>query len=200
MYENLRVMPRAFLVDRTVVLEGNAARRTLRDARVNPRRTVVLDRPLPPDEQPTPLAEVSAADSVSDPAAMGVARVTRYEDERVEIETEAPASRVLVLTDTDFPGWRALVDGRPAPIHRANFAFRAVAVPAGRHRVLFEYAPASVRNGAILSGVALLAVVGLALTAERVPSGDVTRPELPLERLAMPARKVQMVSAARRAV
>jgi hypothetical protein len=169
LYENLRVMPRAFLVDRTVVLEGNAARRTLRDARVNPRRTVVLDRPLPTEEQPAPVADVAAADAVSDPGAMGVARVTRYEDERVEIDTDAPASRVLVLTDTDFPGWRAFIDGRAAPIHRANFAFRAVAVPAGRHRVVFEYAPASVRNGAIVSGAALLAVVGLAATGGARP-------------------------------
>jgi hypothetical protein len=130
--------------------QGNAARRALRDARVDPGRTVVLESEPAPNERPEPAAE---------PAAVGTARVLRYEHERVEIATEAPGARFLVLSDTDYPGWRAFVDGREARIHRANFAFRAVAVPAGAHRVVFSYEPASVRRGAWLSGLALAVVL-----------------------------------------
>jgi uncharacterized membrane protein YfhO len=65
------------------------------------------------------------------------------------------------LTDVIYPGWTVRVDDRPATIHRANFAFRAVSVPAGRHRVEFVYRPASVFWGAVLGGVAGLALVAL---------------------------------------
>lgn len=62
---------------------------------------------------------------------------------------------VVVLTDAHYPGWRATVNGAEVPIHRANFALRAVAVPAGRSEVEFVYAPWSFRAGAIVSAAAL---------------------------------------------
>ena len=48
---------------------------------------------------------------------------------------------LLVLADTWYPGWSVRVDGRPAPLLRADHAFRAVALPAGEHRVEFHYQP-----------------------------------------------------------
>jgi hypothetical protein len=54
---------------------------------------------------------------------------------------------------------RAEVDGRERPIRAADLAFRAVAVPPGRHTVRFFYRPTSVITGGVLSLVALLAIV-----------------------------------------
>jgi hypothetical protein len=72
----------------------------------------------------------------------------------------------LVLLDQDLPGWRVTVDGLPAEARRAWGLFRAVALPAGEHTVLWEYRPASVARGVATSAVALLAVVAwLALSA-----------------------------------
>ncbi|MFC4765668.1 YfhO family protein [Dyella koreensis] len=47
----------------------------------------------------------------------------------------------LVVSELDFPGWRAQVDGEPLPIHRANGMFRAVCVPAGQHALEFRFHP-----------------------------------------------------------
>ena len=55
----------------------------------------------------------------------------------------------------------------PTPVARANVAFRAVTVPAGRHRIVFDYAPASVRTGAAIAGAALLLILGWTALAER---------------------------------
>ncbi len=155
-YRSLTEHPRTFLVDGYAVLSGNAARRALRDHLVDVRRQVILEVDPSHDARPEPAA--SAAE-------VGEARLMGYEHERVVIETRAPGARMLVLTDVFFPGWTATVDGRPADIVRANFAFRAVRVPAGDHRVVFEYAPASFRIGAAISVTALALIVAWSLIA-----------------------------------
>jgi len=63
----------------------------------------------------------------------------------------------VVLSDTYDPGWKATVDGLPSRVERANGAFRAVRLEAGRHLVEMVYRPASVVAGAALSAVSLLA-------------------------------------------
>lgn len=158
LYRNRRERPRAYLADRVVVATGNDARRRLRDGAIDLSRETILEMQPASADRPEP----GAGD-----AASGTARITAYDHERVVIETEASGRRLLVLTDTWFPGWRADVDGQPVAIARANFAFRAVTVPAGRHRVTFEYAPASFRIGAMISGVALVLLLGWTAFDER---------------------------------
>jgi hypothetical protein len=69
------------------------------------------------------------------------ARILAYGERRVEIESEADADAFLVLLDANAPGWSATVTVQPVPIYNANVAFRAVPIPAGRHRVVFTYVP-----------------------------------------------------------
>jgi hypothetical protein len=45
------------------------------------------------------------------------------------------------LNDVWHPWWFAELDGRPAPILRANVMFRAVPIPDGRHEVRFRFQP-----------------------------------------------------------
>ncbi len=84
------------------------------------------------------------------------AEIVKYEPELVEIETTSSRDGFLVVSDTYRPEWRALVDGSPVGIWRAQTAFRAVRVPAGKHRAVFLYRPDSLRVGAVVSGFALL--------------------------------------------
>jgi hypothetical protein len=62
----------------------------------------------------------------------------------------------VLLSDTYYPGWRASVDGNPQPILRADYNFRAVAVPAGTHTVTFEYTPFSVTLGLAITIIAFI--------------------------------------------
>jgi len=70
---------------------------------------------------------------------------------RVTIHAILDAPGYLVLADTWYPGWRATVDGEPAEILRANYAFRAVWLEAGEHVVEFVYRPRAVMAGVGLS-------------------------------------------------
>jgi uncharacterized membrane protein YfhO len=72
-----------------------------------------------------------------------------------------------VLTDSWYPGWIARVDGIETPIERADYIFRAVRLAPGEHRVEFEYRPASLQIGALISGVALLALFGVVVVSKR---------------------------------
>lgn len=86
---------------------------------------------------------------------------------RLVIQTDAPDAGYLVISQTGYPGWRATVDGRAAPILPANGAFQAVPVPAGSHTVVLAYRPASFGIGAGLSLATLLGLAGLALARQR---------------------------------
>ena len=109
---------------------------------------------LPPEARPTA--------SAIGPSQVRLGQV-RFSAQRITFEAEASAPAMLVVAQTYARGWRAYVDGRPAPLWRANYAFQALAVPAGPHRVLLAYEDRAFRMGAALSGLALLACAVAAL-------------------------------------
>jgi uncharacterized membrane protein YfhO len=85
------------------------------------------------------------------------------------MEVQAGRAGYVVLADAFDPGWRATVDGEPAPLLRANVAFRAVAVPAGRHVVEMVYRPRAVILGLALT-LLTLALVAVATATRALPS------------------------------
>lgn len=65
-------------------------------------------------------------------------------------------NRVLVLSESYYPGWKASVNGEPTAVYPANLAQCAVAVPSGVSEVHFFYRPAAFRQGMLVSLGALL--------------------------------------------
>jgi uncharacterized membrane protein YfhO len=105
---------------------------TLLDPAFDPARAVVLPEP-PPLPAPSSFH--------------GQAQVVELLADRVRVDVDGSAPGLLVLADAYDPGWRARVDGEAVPVLRANVAFRAVPVPAGRHRIDMVYRPWSVPVG-----------------------------------------------------
>ncbi|MDP3940858.1 MAG: YfhO family protein [bacterium] len=85
-----------------------------------------------------------------------IAKLISYNPRFVTIQTETNDSSLLYLSDTYYPGWNAFIDQRPVKIYQANYAFRAVEVPAGRHTVTFTYEPKSFLSGLFLSIVSII--------------------------------------------
>jgi uncharacterized membrane protein YfhO len=79
----------------------------------------------------------------------------------VTLRVHAAADGYLLLADAWYPGWRASVDGREAPILRADLVFRAVFLAAGDHVVQFNYAPQSFQMGLWVSVTAILVLVAV---------------------------------------
>lgn len=137
-------LPVAYLVSGARAAPDEQALAQLSDPGFDPRREVLLAG--------APEADLAGPQ----PGFSGVARLLELRPDRVRVETEAGAAAWLVLAEGYDAGWKASVDGRAEPVRRANVAFRAVRVPAGRHRIELVYRPASVRYGAWLTALALV--------------------------------------------
>ena len=87
-----------------------------------------------------------------------LARLAEDAPERVVAEITTANPGLLVLTDLHYPGWIAEEEGRRLPLLRADGLFRAVALSAGTHRVVFRYRPLSFYVGA---GISVLTVLTL---------------------------------------
>jgi hypothetical protein len=150
-WENPQRLPRAFYVPRVeVVVDPAALLDRLATGTEDLRQVAMIEAPPPSGFTGSP--RVSAADTAS-------VEFVRNDPENISLEVDAPARGFVVLSDQYFPGWFATVNGQPAPIQRANYAFRLVEVPAGASIVAFHYSPRSLWLGAGLS------LVGALLTA-----------------------------------
>jgi uncharacterized membrane protein YfhO len=88
------------------------------------------------------------------------AQIVDYRSGSVTIETDASDARIMMLNDANVPGWQASLDDAPVPILTADYFFRAVAVPPGKHVILFSFEPATVRVAGSISLLAVLLMIG----------------------------------------
>src|SRR5262249_24465379 len=151
LYQNLKNLPRAWFVERTMALPSRELLQTIKQGKLSdgapfdPSKVVLLEQ------------EDYGGRSVSSPSTgLGdgaEARVTRYEPQRIELLTRNKQAGFLVLSEVYYRGWEAWVDGVESPVERVNYTLRGLALPAGEHRVEFVFRSPSFRAGAIYSGL-----------------------------------------------
>lgn len=106
-------------------------------------------------------AEARGCVAASGPAKARVDSV-RFSAHRVEAQVESDAPTLLAVAQSYYPAWQASVDARPVRLWRANHAFQAVEVPAGKHQVVLAYRDQAFRMGAVISLLSLaFCAVGL---------------------------------------
>jgi hypothetical protein len=91
------------------------------------------------------------------------ATITSYRLNQVVVEVDTPGPALLRLADLYYPDWMASVDGREVPVLKADYLLRAVAVPAGHHRVEFRFRSRALARGLMLSIASLAIVLALLL-------------------------------------
>jgi Bacterial membrane protein YfhO len=155
-YENLRVMPRAWLANEVVSVSPNQALDAIKTGNLpdgrgfDPARTALVEAPIALNSQ--------NVDSKSS------AIVTALSGTHMEVHTSSSEAGFLITSDAYYPGWRASVDGQEAPLCRADYAIRGVMLPPGQHNVSFDYNPRRFYLGAGISVLSLLALGALAWT------------------------------------
>ena len=157
-YENRHVLPRAFVVyDARVVRGARNASYAIAEPGFDPARTVILE------ERPAvmPIAVPGAGPSLT-PAA-----VRLHERHALIIDAVAERKGILVISEVSYPGWTATVDGQPAPLLRANYALRGVALTPGSHRVELRYRNRAAIGGLALTSIGVVVTIGAAVGLRR---------------------------------
>jgi uncharacterized membrane protein YfhO len=182
LYENKSAMPRSFFAGRMVETQSHAdALRILCDSSFDPHTTVVIEQTAATatsgSAQATNSSGLYSQPSEMANVAPAVATIVEDKRNRIAIQTENDTTGLLVLSDNYYPGWRALVDGEPVEVLRANCTMRAVNVPAGRHLISFVFMPraffVSVYVSIAAAVVTLAALILFSVTNKRSNSHDI---------------------------
>jgi hypothetical protein len=172
LYKNHSPLPRAWLVRDFKVLDSKTilSRMTSKDFR--PDREVLLEeKPKWGGEaiggrREPPLRKTN---DVGEPLSGLPQKVEIiYEkNNRLQLLVKSKEDNLLVLSDTYYPGWKAFVDGTPQKIYQADYAFRAVPLNPGTHRLEFVYDPMSFKLGAGVTLLGILGCIGMGWVARR---------------------------------
>jgi hypothetical protein len=83
---------------------------------------------------------------------------------RIALQGAAAKPSYLVVGETWYPDWHATVDGKPAPVHRADHALISVVLPPGAREVSLHFASAAYARGKLVTLAALLVTALLLAT------------------------------------
>ena len=156
--------PRARIVHAAVgAANANGVMAAVNNPATDLRRTVVLQGSAP----------------ALDACEGGDVNVTRYRPTSVVLKVSSPCRGMVVLADAWFPGWKALVDGKPTQIYRAYNLIRGVVVERGDHEVILLYRPASVFAGMVMAATGILLCAALQFRRTKTNRPGVLRAELP---------------------
>jgi hypothetical protein len=152
--EYLKALPRAFLVNRAVLIgSAQEAFRLFRSGETDFSRLVALE---------------SAPSQPLDAGAAGEVRWIRREPDHLVLDVTSSGHQILVLSDVYYPaGWTATLDGEATPILKANYLFRGVEIPAGNHRVEMTFRVGSLATGNRLKWIAYF-LIALSLIFDAV--------------------------------
>lgn len=133
------------------------------DWTVAPEPRAALRGVLDPGFDPSAEAVIEAEPGIA-PSGSGPGRATYRATgpQAAQVEVDAPGPALVVVRNVHDPGWRATVDGRPAPVLVADALIQAVPVPAGRHTVELWYDDPWIGYGLLGSGLSLVGLLGAA--------------------------------------
>jgi hypothetical protein len=140
--ESKTVLPRAFMAYKWEVSSGKAILDKLLDPNYPIGEKIILEENVGKEESLV--------------KGIGNVKYLSYGLQNSLIEVNTNKAGFLFVSDAWFPGWKAFVDGKETKIYRADYVFRAVAVPVGKHIVKFSYFPESFSLGLKISGLALM--------------------------------------------
>ena len=127
--ENRNAFGRVSFAPNFAVIDSSRIIEALRSKKFNYRTTVALASP--PSLKP--------AENFRDSAAMQLPPLSaawqRYTPNNRIVKVTAPQDGFLRISEVYYPGWNVLIDGKAAPVYRADGAWMAVYLPGGNHSV-----------------------------------------------------------------
>ncbi|QDT27089.1 Bacterial membrane protein YfhO [Gimesia panareensis] len=155
--ENENPLPRAFVVGQTRALNPDQDSRKIVSTleKLKPRQELLLQQDLLPSGKREPFQ---------------AARIHDEKPNSLRIEAHLNAPGYLVISDIYYPGWTAHLGEQELPVLPADYALRAIPLPAGQHEVQLSYVPPGYQLGRVISLTALAVLFVLLVTAFRSPA------------------------------
>lgn len=139
-------LPRAYVVHQTILVPSHDAALGLLPT-LDLRRQAVV-------EGAAPLLSGS-------PEEDSLVRVTDDHPDDLTILARLTEPGFLVVSEIDYPGWQATVDGQPARVYRTDGIVRGVALDAGQHVVHFWFVPPGLAEGEAIANAVQGPLLGL---------------------------------------
>lgn len=93
------------------------------------------------------------------PLGNGSVKLTKYEPNELHYDISSEKGGVVVFSEVYYPGWTATVDGEAVEVGRVNYLLRAIKVPAGNHKVVLDFHPATVATTNVIAYTAIAIVL-----------------------------------------
>ena len=176
-YENTKAYPRAWVVHRVHVVQGEDEAFTFLEAGSHRKNGAVVVAGFDPRREAVVEHRGDVAEktfrSLQDGRTACVspdrdrATIESYAGTTVTLHVQAACPGLLVIPDTYFPGWKAFVNGRGSVIYPTDGAFRGVLVPRGHSRIEFRYEPRGFRIGIVVALAGIAGFAGLVVASHR---------------------------------
>jgi len=139
LYRNQSVLPRAFFVGSYEIIPERQKRLTrLNNPGFHPGETAIL--------------EFDPKLDISPPDPGAAVEIISSKPDQVSLKVQNQNNSLLVLSEIYYPkGWHAYIDNRETEIFKTNHLLRSIFVPAGIHRIEFQFRPESYFLGVRLS-------------------------------------------------
>lgn len=135
-YLNTLALPRAMvLYEAVAVPDHDAAFDAIHSPAFDPQRTLIVEGGRPLNETP----------------GESQIRIVRYDPNGATFDVTVDRTAYLLLSDINHPDWRATDNGMETEIVAADYAFRAIWLEAGNHRIVFRYQPAGWQAGLLVT-------------------------------------------------
>ncbi|GAB5410857.1 MAG: YfhO family protein [Balneolaceae bacterium] len=149
-YENEKLLPKAFFVDSVVSVSS-------------PVEAFDFINRSGVDYSNVAVVETSKMISVN-PDSTSSVTFTNYTGPEMTMEISRKNSGFLVLSEVYYPaGWKATLNGEEIPIHKTNYVLRGLEIPAGTHTLTLEFRPNSYYTGVTIGWISLSLQALLAL-------------------------------------
>jgi len=118
---------------------------------VNPDRDAIYTALAAPDFDPRRVAYVPTPIDVVTNQAFEPVSIAASQPDRLVVDADLTTPGLLIFSEVNYPGWRAIVNGAPVPIVEVNGLLRGVVLPSGQAHVEMTFQPVSLRIGLTLS-------------------------------------------------
>lgn len=87
-----------------------------------------------------------------------------YKPNQLIYRSETQKEQLALFSEMYYPhGWIATIDGKSAPIFRANYVLRALVIPSGNHEIIFKFEPEIIHKGGKISLISFIVFLVLML-------------------------------------